>query len=268
MKNAIFLCFDKSYFVYAKACINSILTNYPNYPEIIVCYKSETIDEEVINFLRPIERLKFKIFDQSYQDIFTGNIVYQKFSLFVDSYFDDYDKILYLDCDTIISQSLDDIFKKEEFFIVSNFENAPHISVFGNVKNVRIDEKLKDMYLTYPEKEWSMCNAGMFMIPKKYRTEVYFNQLIKIERLFCDYIKYYDQSILTLWCQYFNIPISKEVKYNYQTSFDTLNNISVNDIKIFHFSGIKPDDPEYLNWNWTREHNLSKSMFEEYLKTI
>lgn len=264
MKNAIFLCFDKDYFIYAKACINSILKNYPNYPEIIVCYKSSTIDEELINFLRPIERLKFKIFDNTIHETFNNNIVYQKFSLFIDSYFDEYDKIIYLDCDTIVMKSLDDIFKKEEFFIVSNFENAPHINVFGNLRNEKINETLQNMYLVYPENEWSMCNAGMFMIPKKYRTSIYFNHLIKIERNFRDWIKYEDQSILTLWCQYFNIPISNEFKYNYQTTFDSLD-FEKNDLSIIHFSGIKPDKKEFLKWNWINNHDSLKNLFENYL---
>jgi lipopolysaccharide biosynthesis glycosyltransferase len=120
------------------------------------------------------------------------------------------------------------------------------------------------MYLEYPENQWAMCNAGMFMIPKKYRTSVYFNHLIKIEKKFFHWIKYEDQSILTLWCQYFNIPISNEVKYNFQTTFETLKHIDSKDIKIVHFSGIKPDKEEFLKWNWINNQESLKNLFERY----
>jgi len=267
MRNGIFIVTDEKYFKYTRACINSIETNWIHHPEIIVSYRTDKIIEDDFNFLR-----EKKIIIKTYMELdfnlplgpVNDNIVYQKFLLFGgDGYFNKFDNILFLDSDTLVLEDLDSIINASEFFIIQNYEDVPHIKVFGNVLSEGLIEKCCDNYI---KSEDDMVNAGMFVIPKKYRTDMYFNTLLNLGREFSDYIKYADQSIISLWCKYFNIPIADHLGYNYQSTSSSLYNFGVKDIKIVHFSGIKPDDEKYLDWNWVNKDFAieTKKLFDEY----
>lgn len=268
--NAIFIVTDKNYFKYTKACINSIKINWPNHPEIIVSYKTDQIEEEDFNFLRSNKITIKNYYCGNYGLLPLGpignEIIYQKFVLWDDyKYFNKFDNILHLDSDVLILRPLDELMKTSEFYITSNVEQVPHINVFGNSISNELKELTFDYYM---DENIEMVNAGMFIIPKKYRTRMYCNKLFDLGHTFNDYIKYADQSIISIWCNFFNIPISPILFNNFQSTLSSICCYDWRLINILHFSGIKPDDEKYLNWNWLDSEFAieSQKLFYKYLE--
>src|SRR5271165_5646414 len=54
--NAIFLAFDESYSIYARACLNSLQANYPDHPKTFVYYADS--DAETQTFLQQLPNLE------------------------------------------------------------------------------------------------------------------------------------------------------------------------------------------------------------------
>lgn len=266
--NAIFIVTDKNYFKYTRACINSIKVNWPNHPEIIISYKTDKIEEEDFNFLRK-NKITIKTYYSESGEFSLGpvnnDIIYQKFELWNDPYFDNFDNILHLDSDVLVLKPLDDLMKTDEFYIVSNVEKVPHINVFGNIVSKELYDLCNEYYI---DDNIQMVNAGVFVIPKKYRSEMYCDKLFELGRTFNDHIKYADQSIISIWCNFFNIPISPILFNNFQSTLSSICCYDWRLINILHFSGIKPDDEKYLNWNWIDKDFAveSQKLFYKYLE--
>jgi len=271
MNNAIFMVTNEKYFVYTKACINSIKDNYPNHPEIILVCKYTNKDEYFLNYFRNLENVILKTYH--YEDLnlclnpIGDDIIYQKLFLWNNTFNTDYyDNILHLDCDTLVLKPLDYLFKQDQFYIAQNFENLPHISTFGSKGDDILRVKLNTNNLP-KDTNCIMANAGVFVIPKKYRNINHYNTLLKLGYEFNDYIAYADQSIISLWCHYNNIPIVQDYTFNFQTTFSTLmNKFKLEDLSIIHFSGYKPDSDDYNNWNWVSEKfkKWSLDLFKRY----
>jgi lipopolysaccharide biosynthesis glycosyltransferase len=250
------------------------MSNYLSHPKILVYYSGS--NREIRNLIRCLENFELK--DIFYRDNFKGQTkrlgpvnhpgVYLKYNLWT-SDFSDYDNVLYLDCDTLVQKSLDYLFDEDEFFIVSNHEPHTKVRVFGKDKrdNWFLQRKLNKYGIEYPEGQNSMANAGVFLIPKKYRTYFYYTLLCKLSKSFIKYSAYADQSIISLWCSILNIPIRPEYLFNYQPSFGSLRDIGSppESARIIHFSGpYSPDSEEFLNWDWAGPN--AKYFNEVYLK--
>jgi len=259
-KNAIAFYFDDRYLNYARALVGSIVTNYPSHPKILVYYEGQ--NTEIRNLLRTLVNVELK--DMFYRENFRAQKkslgpvnhpgVYLKYNLWT-SDFDEYDNVLYLDCDTIVQRNLDYIFEEHDFFIVSNHEPYTIVRVFGQDKrhDKKLQRKLNRYGIKYPDGPNSMANAGVFMIPKKYRTPFYYNLLCDLSKDFIKYCAYADQSIITLWCNVLNIPISQSYLYNYQVSFGSLRDVGSppQSARIVHFTGPNaPDSDKFLSWDW------------------
>lgn len=273
-RNAIVFYFDDRYLGYAKALIGSLMTNYLSHPKLLVYYGGS--NREIRNLFRCLENVDLK--DIFYRDNFRGQAnklgpvnhpgIYLKYNLWT-SDFSEYDNVLYLDCDTVIQRNLDYLFEQDEFFIVSNHEPHTKVRVFGPDKrhNRFLQRKLSGYGIKYPEGQDSMANAGVFMIPKKYRTNFYYLLLCELSKKFIKYSAYADQSIISLWCNVLNIPIQSEYHYNYQPSFGSLRNLGSppHSARIIHFSGpYPPDTKEFLNWDWAGDN--AKYFNEIYLR--
>jgi lipopolysaccharide biosynthesis glycosyltransferase len=284
MNNAIFIALDDRHWHYFMHCYNSILDNYPNHPKLLVHYSGWR--KERISWLSYREDIRLylkqdlpKEFSYSwYHEEVPSKMVYFKYLLWTDEY-DEYDNILHLDADTIVLSPLDDLFENKEFFIVKNNISFKEVQVISNKKTYEprllrnnrayrgvIDPILQAHGIKYPNQE-DMVNAGIFLIPKVYRTKSYLDSLLRITNDFGPFLVYADQSALSLWCIENSITPSSDYQYNFQMPlFDKLlrsrykENLDVgcyfnfkkdilNKIKIVHFSGtLKPDRIKFNKW--------------------
>lgn len=115
-KNAIVLFCDKNYFDFAKVTIYSLVDNiFPDKTyDIVLISDSEDLD---INLDLP-ENVSLRVFPMEipqgvtfYESIHLTKAAYYR--LFIPSIFREYSRVLYLDCDIIILQNIDEIFGTE-----------------------------------------------------------------------------------------------------------------------------------------------------------
>jgi hypothetical protein len=106
---------------------------------------------------------------------------------------------------------------------------------------------LKKDGLFFPGDRHDMLNAGVFMIPKKRRSEFHLTQFLEATCNYNDYMMFAEQSAISLWCHLNNIPIHKKWIYNFQVNFYNLNfkALKPQDIHIIHFSWCKPDSDHF-----------------------
>jgi lipopolysaccharide biosynthesis glycosyltransferase len=254
LENAIVLTFDDGYFDFAKVCLNSIKDNYLSHPIILAFYDGS--DKNIINYLKSIGNLKVMLYERDYsywiglnmKRLNLGEInnkkVFFKY-LAWSNQFDDYDKILYLDADTMILRPLDFMFEQDDFFSITDNSKLPYgIFYPDKFRNATLLKKLEQDRLSYPLAKDDMINAGVFVIPKKYRNKKNLNKLIQITYRYNEFMMFADQSAISLWCHYNKIKIHTLYQYNFQACF-YFNNVSdimeCRDIHIVHFTWWKPE---------------------------
>lgn len=250
MKNCIFLSFDDLYFNYAKACINSIKSNFPNHPLILAHYLGN--NQNILDFLNETERLSRinHCLVQSKNDDFnlehlglpySYNRKYHRFILWED-YFNQYDTIVYIDCDTLVLKPFPELFKLNEFFVVS--DNSTESVFRSDCDNRKLKSFTKEDSIDLDEIDNHLVNSGLLVIPKTYRTKEYRNQLWGLVHRYNEFTYFADQSIITLWMYLNQIPISKDYRYNFLIHFigrPHILRVDIESIKIIHFALWKPN---------------------------
>lgn len=224
MRNAIFLAFDDGYMEYAKICIHSLSKNYPDYPELLIFYNGDK--EENLNYLRKINRVSIYSFDLDFLDYSKLNLnsnhsklVFVRHLLWSER-FAAYDNILYLDVDTVVLKPLSELFLKEDFYAVYDL-TPPGYSIFKNESHSNKDllRLLDEDGISLSFDQFSMMNSGVFLIPKRYRTQEQFDKLIELTYKYNSYAYIPDQTSISLWCHYNMIEFSDELEYNFQLCF-------------------------------------------------
>lgn len=271
MRNAIFIAFDESHAHHAFRCLNSIEENYPDHPDILIFYNghqpntlNKLKSKPYIRLFHNTKPLSDIVMPPYHKDV-QSPMVYYKYLIW-EYMFLEYDNILHLDADTLVRAPLSNLIEKEDFFIVGNNLNFKEVQILNNYGGA-LKATLDRFGLSLPEQK-NMVNAGVFVIPKSYRTADQYQLLLSLLRSFAPYVKYADQSILSLWCMKNKIRISDEYRYNFQMPvfnklfmsrykgdldvgmFFNKRNKILNQIDIIHFSGpIKPDTRKFLRWN-------------------
>jgi lipopolysaccharide biosynthesis glycosyltransferase len=252
MENAIVIMFNDGYFRYAKVCIESIKENYPGHPAILAFYDGD--DGDIISYLSAVDKLKICAYEPDYQQsigLNTGILnlgvvndyrVYFKYILWTD-HFAEYNNVLHLDADTMVLKPLDHLFSTDGFFIVSN--HYDDLFYADSFEDGTLQVQLEEDGLAIAQKD-DMANAGVFMIPRQYRTPEHLAALLETTYRYNRHLKLADQSAISLWCHLNNIPISRQFQYNFQGYFYTgvLNEFDYTNIHIIHFAaGWKPESP-------------------------
>lgn len=255
-KNAILLTFDKNYVDYAVACLSSIVSNFPNYPDVFISFEGAEHEglERVLCFPRT-RRIVFENEDSIIEGLDLGPLSSKAAFMRIfawSSVFKDYDKVLYLDVDCLVLGSLDHLFEKDDFYMVKDLTIDPSSEFWifkpGNAHNRELRDLLKEDGLAYEDVHYKMSNAGMFIIPKRFRTEANSKMLWRIARRYGEFLMLGDQSIISIWCTIHNIQGKKEYENNLQTTglFYFSMELPIkklkkkNGIKIVHFNAIKP----------------------------
>ncbi len=253
MTNAIFLAFDDAFTNYGLACIRSICLNYPSHPEIVLLYTG--VDKRVFELVERVARIsildssKYAAFMQTLDDYPAGptgsHIVFCKYLVW-SSYFDRWNKVLYLDSDTLVMRPLDKLFSNYGFYITPNHMPSSDSRVFrtGCREDRKLHETLSRFGLVYPDDMNDMANAGVFMVSREWRTQRHLGTLLNLQHSFSEYVAYADQSILSLWCAMMGIEFVPDYTFNYQVAFRHQSELrfSWRDAHIIHFAGVKPED--------------------------
>jgi lipopolysaccharide biosynthesis glycosyltransferase len=274
--NAIFISFDDNYLSYAKSCINSILSNYPSHPVILLNYSGnqkivadEYLSSEKIKILQLQNDFNFTL------GPIKNPIVYDRFLLWGEI-FQGFDKILHLDVDTLVLRPLDDLFQDDFFITSDNHISARSLTIHDQriqhqltpTDIVACHKLLKEDGLQSMHNPHAMANAGVFLISKKYRGQHQLNSLIRLSGRYDKYLAYADQSAISIWCAQNNIKPSLDFKFNQQIRFLLDQKGSIDDTHILHFSGeAKFYDQLILNPNHTEIYRQCDLLRLFYRKT-
>lgn len=284
-KNAVFLITNYSYLSYTIACLNSIERFLRGCDIYIYCE-----DKESYRCLRLLHRyillsnmkVKGLVNYKVHKDV-PFFIVYYKYLLFTDI-FDDYENVLYLDSDVIVNKDITSfVFNTKDFFVVKNNFYSKEVRILNPFSKVLLDSI--GLSIKNYNNIKDMINAGVMLVPKKYRNSYYYESLIDITNKLADFLEYGDQSALSLWCLRHNIKVSEDYGYNYQMPvynkwfmpryknikfYFFYNKNVVNDISIIHYSGkVKPPDRRFLKWHLMGRYNkLFYHLMDENLYSI
>jgi len=160
------------------------------------------------------------------------------------------EKILYLDCDIIITGDILELYKTN----INNYFFAA-VEDYGS-GNIRLDELDMPPHAKY-------FNSGVMLINlKKWRENNICEKLINYIKKHPERLKLYDQDALNalMWNNYLTIPL----KYNYTTSLlykynSNYNNV-LKDNLVIHYAGDKP-------WNYFSKNPLNEAYFYYLKKT-
>ena len=276
MNNAIFIAFDDNYVNYARACLNSLVLNYPGYPQLLIAYNGsrETV-KQWLSTIRRTQLVEINIPNTSLQELPRGPVnstmIYWRYELWNDS-FSEFDTILHLDVDLLVLKPLDSLFLYEEFFAVANNCLYDHVRVFHpeNKDNPDLQQLLKQDGLCYPDNRNDMINAGVFVLPKIRRTKENYKLLLNFTKRYAKWLAYADQSVISLWMQQCRIKPSYAYQFNLQTALLNDNTVSlkIDDAAILHFSFKKPDEDDFMSWYDARGHAEQIMALYKYYRDV
>ncbi len=258
-KHAILMTFDQRYLNYGLACLQSMSVHYPDHPDVYVCYEGEhPQDLERIYGFERVYPITFLDSDQQIEGLDYGLVgskqVYMRFYAW-SHVFDVYEKVMYLDADCLVLHPLDHMFQETDFYILADLmTKAADCWVFKleYANDMQFQLLLKEDGFVYEDLQYTMCNAGVFVVPKKYRTPGYAEELWEIARKYNHYLKLGDQSVISIWCAKHGIQGKHRFEDNLQTAglFYFNQDLEIGDIRgyssgktplnIFHFSYLKP----------------------------
>ena len=265
MEHAIFLTFDDAYFRYAKTCLLSLDQNYPDHPVILAMYDGS--DPDIVQFLHSIRSLKIihpergaLNLDSFKPGLVASPKVFNRYILWTDT-FSEYDNILHLDVDTLVLRPLDALFEKKDFFAVHDY------TPFGftlfkreHYQDETLAKQLQKDRIALPIPEIKMMNAGVFIIPARYRRQACFDELYALTETYNAYTSFADQAAISLWCMKNNITFSDEIRFNFQLPFLGNTNMFYDESIQKNFS---TDAVLIAHFTWWKE-NVYYKRFLEY----
>jgi lipopolysaccharide biosynthesis glycosyltransferase len=273
MSNALFISSGVEHLKYAFASLNSIRENWPDHPDILFMYTGEPAPPK---FLRSFDRLRLvpcaRI--RSYN--------FLRLWLWSDTY--DYDKILYLDADTLVLSPLDEVFERDEFFIVAQTDTSNPGVVKNDLVIENFSDHVKDMLMEdgiYYVGRPTAANAGMFMLPRRLAGKTAYVNFLRLAEKYGRFVSNKSHSLISLWMNKEHIIPSYDFRYNFRLPLYR-NNLprlgygygipkigeSTVDLKakVIHFSDCKPHDDKtsYDSMGVLAPH--FNSLFDKYAK--
>ena len=270
--HAIYIRFDDGYWAFARACLNSVCRNYPGHPSLIVDYRGSNtevlltlgeIEAEVLPAGNPPEFSRFLHRDRG------GEAVVDRLKLWQRP-FDRFDTILHLDADMLVLAPLDDLFEHPTPYFVANHETTSGVRIFGEElgRSSELDRLLEEDGIAMPSEPDDMVNAGLFTIPRRFRSRENLALLAQLSERYGQYFAFADQSLLSLWLRATGLRPNHNFGDNFQTPFFTDPTAArhMNDIRVLHFSSHrKPGTYAFENWERVgADRERIAKMFEYY----
>lgn len=253
---AVYIRFDDRVIDDARACLNSLRANWPGHPPILADYAGSRDDVRAFldsigaSILGPLHAPAFTAWITSGKD---HSPVVDRFKLWL-APLRAYGTILHLDADTLVLGPLDDLMAAERPVFVANHEADLAVRVFTARPDddPRLAALLDEDALGRFDGPDDMANAGVFVLPRRYRARQDLARLAQIAARYGPWMAFADQSLLSIWLRGLDIRPTLDFRFNYQTPFLTDPSVTVpfEDIRIFHFSSHrKPGTPAFARWN-------------------
>ncbi len=260
---------NQSFFDTIKISLFSILKNYPEHSDIIICHTDLT-KKQIQDLLWISEKIRIIENNLNKDNVWPimwhlskkidPRVFYARFLMRTSDVFKEYNNILHLDADTLVMNNLDNLMNFDEFYTVQEAYQWDD-KIFKNHHDENLIKKLEEDKILI---NWEASNAWIFLLPKKYRTQLNYDYLIYLLSSYKEYIKWADQSILNIWAYKNNIPIQKEFKYNFQHRIlmKEENIELIKDASIIHFnwvdSNYRPSCMKKLLNLWGNDDFLEK----------
>ncbi len=275
--NGIFISINRNFLETLKVCLLSILQNYPNHPDIILCH-TDLIQKELRELLQITEKIipiKNNLEPQEIWPIMwhlpvsiDPKVFYARFLLRKWGIFNNYNNILHLDADTLVVGNLDQLMSKNIFYAIEEAYQGED-KIFKDHNDIQLQKQLYRDNLVIGNKA---SNGGVFLLPPEYRTPEHYHDIISLLSWYAPYIKRADQSILNIRMYKNNIPIQKDFTYNFQHRLleHAKNNAIADKASIIHFNGVS--DIYRLDcmkkYLFLSQNNKWADMYREYFNSL
>lgn len=235
---AIVVTFDRSFVRIAQLFLQSLrLTGHS--VEVIICHADLT-SEDVSALRRQYPHIRLlDIRDISYpvgppplldQQLNTP-VLYARLLLW-EPIFDRFERLLYLDVDLIVTDSLSSLFTGRSFTI---FRDATAASNAILTDLAGLDESPPSWTAKIAAAE--MANAGVFCVDREWRTPEQARRLRDLCHQFQDRLQWGDQSLINLWMIQNNLRPEADLRFNCQ-ALTSKNDASFMTASIYHFCGM------------------------------
>lgn len=219
MPHAIVVTLRANYLPVLAVFLNSMERSYPAHPEIVVCQKGFSPAE--IRFLET-RYARVRCIDLTTHTFLKGPAMLGRINYDVDPFyarfliwtelFDGYDNVLYLDIDAFVTGSLEPLFSSREFLCFEESYLGPN-PVFFNETDPVLLQRLREDGLTMPA---TSGNAGVMLIPRRYRTPEQLGTLHRLMERYRKYLVWGDQTLINLWMAANGIRPTKDYRFNFQ----------------------------------------------------
>ena len=242
-RDLIYCVMNSGFFSVGQLSLRILHRNFPDHPDIFV--HGVDLEKAQIQTLSEIPRVHcenvefkgfsgFPLIDAHCRQ--SEQVTYGRFHIWLHG-LPDYNNVLYLDLDTIVLRSLHDLCTQAEFFIVRDIYiplGGRNDAIVRNPRDVQLRQLLREDSIRLPE---CGANAGVFLVPKKYRTQAHANEILRLALRYKNHLRWADQSLLNIWLASVGIKPVEHVENNYQYSLVRPGPLP-DKIRILHLNGM------------------------------
>ncbi len=220
-RSVVVLITDEDMFFATRRLIGSILRNWPEYPELVVFHSD--LSSESVEFLDSVPRTRRV--DLSVPGQMVGpamhetleskaELFYARFLIWGEA-FDEYDRVLYLDVDGLVLNSLDPLLEQDFYTCVNG---SGRMRVFRDPEDPDLQALLDADGIDL--EGFKTCNGGVMLLSARWRTREQLAKITEIVRRYRPYLRWGDQSVTNLWMYQNGLRSSEDTRYNYLLFLD------------------------------------------------
>lgn len=261
MRKDFCLCFNEGYVPYACVTIKSIMDNANADDEIVIHVVSDYLSNDSLEFLKQWNVVFHIINDDSIFDGIDSSVwsVYTLYRLFLPKYLEtDIHKVLYLDCDVIVNDNLNELFEMD----------MRDRAIAGCIDPQTYSEEVFAR-LNYGVEKKYICAGVLLMNLDYWRENDLTDKVVEYMKSNPDKIAFLEQDALNFLCSENKIILPAE--YGVQCSFlrdnrflvehiDSIESI-VDNPKIVHYAGYAP-------WVYCKNKSLHSHLWWKTYKSL
>lgn len=261
MRKDFCLCFNEGYVPYACVTIKSIMDNANADDEIVIHVISDYLSNDSLEFLKQWNVVFHIINDDSIFDGIDSSVwsVYTLYRLFLPKYLEtDIHKVLYLDCDVIVNDNLNELFEMD----------MRDRAIAGCIDPQTYSEEVFTR-LNYGVEKKYICAGVLLMNLDYWRENDLTDKVVEYMKSNPDKIAFLEQDALNFLCSENKIILPAE--YGVQCSFlrdnrflvehiDSIESI-VDNPKIVHYAGYAP-------WVYCKNKSLHSHLWWKTYKSL
>ena len=250
MTAAVLVTVDDRYADPLHLFLGSLHRHYPRHPDVLVCTAdwSAALHDRFRRLFPFVTWIDVADLEwntgppMKHEEAFDRSVMYARWAAFT-SRFDQYDRILYLDADTLVLEPLDALVNSSQ--MVAFEELFPHKTTL--VFTDRTDAALQALLTAdgLDDHDWNIAaNAGVIVLPRSVRTPEHLAAAWRITSRYARHLMWGDQSLLNVWMAQYRVAVTHDCRFNYQLRLlleDRRRCCPFRDVKILHFNGQRHD---------------------------